>query len=106
MAEHHQPSREKEIFQAALDIASPEERFGYIKGACGADAALLARVQELLRAHEATAFLRDQPAADGGKTVRISESAINEGPGERIGRHSQPQRFSAPGCGMSNKTLL
>ena len=48
-------SREKEIFQAALEIPSAEERQGYVRGACGADAALVARVQDLLRAHnEAT----------------------------------------------------
>src|SRR5688572_13105997 len=100
MAEHHQLGREKEIFQAALEIASPEERLGYIKGACGADAALLARVQELLRAHEATAFLRDQPAADGGKTVRVSESAVNESPGERIGRYKIRENLGEGGCGV------
>src|SRR5688572_29262034 len=98
MAEHHQLGREKEIFQAALDIASPEERFGYIKGACGADAALLARVQELLRAHEATAFLRDQPAADGGKTVRVSENP--QSPGERIGRYKIRENLGEGGCGV------
>jgi len=98
MAEHYQPDREKAIFQAALDIASPEERQGYIKGACGGDAALLARVQELLRAHERTAFLRDQPAADGGKTVRISESV--QGPGERIGRYKIRENLGEGGCGV------
>jgi len=98
MADHHQLGREKEIFEAALDIASPEERFGYIKGACGLDAALLARVQELLRAHEATAFLRDQPAADGGKTVRVSENP--QSPGERIGRYKIRENLGEGGCGV------
>src|SRR5687767_3627295 len=98
MADHHQVRREKEIFETALDIASPEERFGYIKGACGADTALLARVQELLRAHEATAFLRDQPAADGGKTLRVSESA--QSPGERIGRYKIRENLGEGGCGV------
>ncbi|MCI0746321.1 MAG: protein kinase [Verrucomicrobia subdivision 3 bacterium] len=98
MAEHHQPGREKEIFEAALDIASPEVRFGYLKGACGADAALLERVQELLRAHEATGFLRDQPAADRGETVRISERA--ESPGERIGRYKIRENLGEGGCGV------
>src|SRR4029078_670539 len=98
MAGHDKVGREREIFQAALDIASPEERFGYLKGACGTDAALLARVQELLRAHGGTAFLRDQPAADGGKTVRVSESAQN--PGERIGRYKIRENLGEGGCGV------
>src|SRR5262245_57744738 len=98
MAEHDQVGRERGIFQAALDITSPEERTGYIKGACGADAGLLARVQELLRAHEATAFLRDQPAADAGKTVRIPEGA--QSPGERIGRYKIRENLGEGGCGV------
>src|SRR5687768_6009603 len=97
MAEHHQPRREKEIFAAALDIASSEERLGYLKGACRGDAGLLARVQELLRAHEATAFLRDQPAADRG-TVRISETT--QSPGERIGRYKIREHLGEGGCGV------
>jgi WD40 repeat protein/tRNA A-37 threonylcarbamoyl transferase component Bud32 len=98
MAEHDQPGREREIFQAALDIGSAEERVGYVKGACGADAALLARVQELLRAQEATAFLREQPANGRGKTVRISESAGS--PGERIGRYKIRENLGEGGCGV------
>src|SRR5258705_11826291 len=98
MAGHEQVGREKEIFQAALEITSPEERAGYIKGACGADGALLARVQELLRAHEATAFLRDQPAVEAGKTVRVSEST--QSPGERIGRYKIRESLGEGGCGV------
>src|SRR5687767_3626141 len=97
MAEHHQLGREREIFQAALEIASPAGRLGYIQGACGADAVLLTRVQELLRAHE-TALRRDQPDVEAGKTVRISESA--QSPGERIGRYKIRENLGEGGCGV------
>ena len=63
MATTNNGNRERDIFEAALDIASAEGRLGYLKGACGGDAALLARVQALLQAHEATeGFLPEQPS--------------------------------------------
>src|SRR4051812_18004196 len=85
MKPDQQPDREKEIFENALEIASAEERHGYIKGACGGDADLLSRAQALLNAHEeATGFLREKPAA-ANKTIRLGESAVTEGPGTVIG---------------------
>ena len=98
----NQPSnREKEIFENALEIASAEERQGYIKGACGANAALLARVQALLQSHEeATGFLRDKTPAAANKTIRIGESAVTEGPGDRIGRYKILQQIGEGGCGV------
>src|SRR5437867_1664151 len=68
MTSNQQPGRKKEIFDHELEISSAEQRQGYIKGACGSDAELLARVQDLLRAHaEATGFLReDGPGQTSG----------------------------------------
>ena len=54
MATADNGDRQREIVGAALDVASAEGRLGYLQGgACGEEAALLARVQDLLRAHEA-----------------------------------------------------
>jgi eukaryotic-like serine/threonine-protein kinase len=101
MTPQQQMGREKEIFEGALEIASREERQGYIKGACGADAALLARVQALLKAHEeTTGFLREQPAAVANKTIRLGEGAIIEGPGTIIGRYKILQQIGEGGCGV------
>jgi eukaryotic-like serine/threonine-protein kinase len=96
------PSREKQIFESALEITSPEERQGYIKGACGGDAGLLTRVQGLLRAHaEATGFLPETPAAAGpDNTIRISANAVTEGPGTVIGRYKILQQIGEGGCGV------
>jgi len=44
---------EKEIFQAAVEIPDPAKRQAYLSQACGADAALRARVEALLAAHAA-----------------------------------------------------
>jgi hypothetical protein len=43
--------RVNEIFENALDLASSEQRRGYVEGVCDGHAALLARVQTLLRVH-------------------------------------------------------
>jgi hypothetical protein len=44
-------NREKEIFEQALDLASGAERLAFVKGACGGDVAVCARVLALLAAH-------------------------------------------------------
>src|SRR5205823_647787 len=88
-----QSNREKEIFEQALDITSAEERLRFLTGACGKDAALLARVQALLRADESgESFLPEQPK---GTVV-----AITEKPGDRIGRYKLLQQIGEGGCGV------
>jgi len=95
MATTDNGNREREIFEAALDIASAEGRLGYLKGACGQDAALLARVQALLRAHEAPeSFLPEQPKA--GATVSI----VTEKAGDKIGHYKLLQQIGEGGCGV------
>src|SRR5437660_10896162 len=84
---------EKEIFEQALDITPAEERLRFLTIACGKDAALLARVQALLRADESgESFLPEQPKA----TV----IAITEKPGDRIGRYKLLQQIGEGGCGV------
>ena len=100
MTANQQPGREKEIFENALEIASAEERQGYIKGACGADVALLGRVQALLKAHEATGFLREESVGTADKTIRLSANAVTEGPGDRIGRYKIRENLGEGGCGV------
>ena len=82
MATTDHTNREREIFEAALDNASAEDRLAWLKEACGEDAALLARVQVLLQAHEAPeSFLPEHPK--DGATVSLA----TEKPGDRIGRY-------------------
>src|SRR5438094_66108 len=85
-------NREKEIFEQALDITPTEERLRFLTRACGKDAALLARVQALLRADESgESFLPEQPKA--------TLVAITEKPGDRIGRYKLLQQIGEGGCG-------
>src|SRR6516162_9954929 len=88
-----QSNREKEIFEQALDIAPTEERLRFLTSACGKDAALLARVQALLRADESgESFLPEQPRATFG--------AITEKSGDRIGRYKLLEQIGEGGCGV------
>src|SRR5260221_1038226 len=87
-----QSNREKEIFEEALDITPAEERLRFLTSACGKDAALLARVQALLRADESgESFLPERPKA--------AVVAITEKPGDRIGRYKLLQQIGEGGCG-------
>ncbi len=97
MATTDNGNREREIFEAALEITSAEERLGYLKGACGGDAALLARVQALLESHEAPeAFLPEQPKA--AATVKLELDT--EKPGDRIAHYKLLQQIGEGGCGV------
>jgi WD40 repeat protein/serine/threonine protein kinase len=92
MAIADQSNREKEIFEKALDITPTEERLRFLTSACGKDAALLARVQALLRAEECgESFLPEQP-----KSTLV---AITEKPGDCIDRYKLLQQIGEGGCG-------
>jgi serine/threonine protein kinase len=95
-----EPNREKALFEQALDLASVAERLAFLKGACGEDAALLARVQALLHASEtAKGFLADKPAA---QTILLPAKNMpaSEKPGDRIGRYKLREKIGEGGCGV------
>ena len=98
MSTTNQPEREKEIFEQAIELASADERLGYLKGVCGGDGELLARVQTLLRAHdESGAFL---PGVPGGGAAKLTAVAVPlENTGTIIGRYKILQAIGEGGCG-------
>ena len=90
--------REREIFLAALEKTSPEERKTFLDRACGNDAALRARVESLLRHHSEDGFL-EEPAI-GAEAMPPLESAVCEGVGTIIGRYKLLQKIGEGGMGV------
>src|SRR5262249_23962362 len=87
---------EQSIFLAALELPTPAERAAYLKGACGADPALLANVQELLAAHEkGDAFLGRPPPL-----ATVDEQPVTERPGSIIGPYKLKEQIGEGGMGL------
>jgi Tol biopolymer transport system component len=55
---------ERDIFLAALDKTSPDERAAYLDTACGGDRALRQRIVELLQVHERSSELLRKPLVE------------------------------------------
>jgi len=90
---------EREIFFRALEKTSLEERTGFLDGACGNDAGLRHKVDQLLVEHFATDDLLRQPAVDREATLEDA-MMVSEGPGELIGRYKLLQKIGEGGFGV------
>ena len=90
------------IFDRALDLP-PEQRASFLEQACAGDAALLQRVEALLRGHDAGGFMA-QPAVAPFHRIAIVTATGGVTPpdlsGERIGRYKLLQQIGEGGCGV------
>jgi serine/threonine protein kinase len=85
----------KAIFVQALDCQGAEELLRFLEQACGSDAALRTRVEELLRAHEdAGAFLGGAKKQDATRDQPLAER-----PGTVIGPYKLLQQIGEGGMG-------
>jgi WD40 repeat protein/serine/threonine protein kinase/Flp pilus assembly protein TadD len=62
----------KAVFDQAVEIEGPDDRLAFLGRACAGDPGLLARVEELLRAHAAAGSFLQQPAAGPPETLSLS----------------------------------
>jgi serine/threonine protein kinase/Flp pilus assembly protein TadD len=86
----------KAIFLEALDCQGADELMRFLDHACGTDAALRTRVEELLRAH------RDAGAFLGGaeKQEATCEQPLAEGPGTVLGQYKLLEQIGEGGFGV------
>ncbi len=97
----------QEIFEHVIDLERAQ-REAYLDSACGADAALRAEVEALLRAHDGAAkfmasptagsLVEATPTADSSATATLA-APIREGPGTRIGPYKLLQLIGEGGFG-------
>ncbi len=89
----------EQLFHAALELPSSEERTAFLMQACGGDAALQRRVEKLLRAHQTVGdFLSPEtPAVQNGLPLNELDLPPSEKPGDQIGRYALVQRIGEGG---------
>jgi serine/threonine protein kinase len=85
------------VFLAALDKPTPQERAAYVEGACAGNPELLARVQELLKAHDESHGPFDVPPPGFRGTVDLHTT---ERPGAVIGPYKLLQQIGEGGMGV------
>src|SRR5262245_62155560 len=83
---------EQSLFTQALEISDPAGRAAFLDRACGADAALRARLERLLAQHDAAGSFLERPAAGAGEyTPEHPGGAV--GPAEAAGAQVGPYKL-------------
>jgi len=89
----------EQLFHAALELASPEERADYLAQACGNDTALRTRAEKLLRAYETAGQFLDPETPPVQNSFPFSGADLppSERPGDRIGQYILDEQIGEGG---------
>jgi WD40 repeat protein/serine/threonine protein kinase len=85
------------IFTSAIELPNPADRSAYIARACGADAALRAKVEVLVAAHFQAGSFLDDPAPELAATI---DQPAPDGPGTIIGPYRLMEQVGEGGMGI------
>jgi serine/threonine protein kinase len=91
------PLTEREIFFEALEMGTPEARAAYLHGACGQDATLRHKVDQLLKEHFSNDSLLAGPAVETERSCE--ESSVPEAPTQMLGRYKLLEKIGEGGFG-------
>src|SRR5436190_10907221 len=94
-----EPDHAKTIFLRAIERQSPENWEAYLDEACGNDAPLRSRVEQLLAAHEELGSFRDEAPAIARTIDAAVESPTLAVPGTVIGPYKLLQQIGEGGMG-------
>src|SRR5262245_62084470 len=86
----------REIFVAAIELHTPDERAAYVERACEGDSELRARVARLLQSHELLGTFHDNRALDASTINR----PVTEIAGDIIGPYKLLQQIGEGGMGV------
>jgi eukaryotic-like serine/threonine-protein kinase len=90
----------EELFQAALELDSPDERTDFLDRMCAGEPALRAEVEELLRAAEAAeAVFQPCERARAAERIKPAEP-LQESSGSLIGRYKLLEEIGEGGMGV------
>src|SRR6516165_1058764 len=94
-------NREEALFRAAIELPSVASRRIFLDQACAGDAALRARLEALLAAHETPDELLAslEPPAKATLKLDLSDSP-DEAVGQNLGRYKLLERVGEGGCGV------
>src|SRR5262245_17147652 len=91
---------EEAVFAAVLEIEHPEARSAYLDAACGGDADLRRRVEDLIAAHERASGFLDRAAAAWQTRLPPYEPPLAEQPGTVIGPYRLLEQSGEGGMGL------
>ena len=88
---------EEDVFYAALELKTPEQRAAYLEVACADDAKVRRRVECLLSRHQESAGPLDAPPPG---VVAADYQPVLEGPGSMIGPYKLVEQIGEGGMGV------